>query len=364
MDGMLASMEAAEQQLNLMEQKKEEKRIVQEADPMDKLIKASKAPPAETKSEESKEENAEPEKSNEEILQEKLQKCRETLALMHRDNSSEKMKGAVQTLLLYLSNLISSWNAIPYGRISTNNPTYSKNLKEVKHHLEFLNACGFESNDSSSRPILQFTEEWRGAKDDWAEEVLKDAKKNLESIQKDLNETKPASVTATSSNESSQVTSDNGLKPASESESKTLEASKKDTFESIMAKSASMIPSQPNPTIAAQPTSAIIPQPASNTPLVQNIDTSSAEFTSDTQARVNEPEKESASNDAPKKGDSESYPRSFFEISKLLEENGDWRPPDAKVIPNTLSEESKKFLQTNEAEAAEDPGIPKKPWEK
>lgn len=206
--GMTEALEAAEQQLKLYEQKKEAPSQIESdkatpPDPMDELIRASKEQQANNSNPEGAESSEE--KTNDEIKREKIQACSENLANLKKACTSiERLEPAANTLLLYLSNLISNWEAIPYGRISTNNPTYTKCLKEIPFHLEFLKACGFEDKANSSRPTLEFSDEWRKAKDDWAEDVLKEVKQSLITLQEEIKDELSNAKTSTKAMQSTE----------------------------------------------------------------------------------------------------------------------------------------------------------------
>lgn len=318
--GLAASVEAAEQQLSLHDQGKEVSSQAQQRsdratppDPMDELIKISKAKEKADKEEEAKE----PEKSDEEIKNEKMAACRQALAKMRQACSSkESLEAALKTLLLYLSNLIANWDAIPYGRISTNNPTYTKSLKDVEHHIEFLKACGFEEK-AGNRPTLEFTEEWRSAREKWSEEVLKDARKNLQSIQEEL-KNQTTSTPIQTSQSSSQTGANTQTLPIAPAQTMGLPSTI----------------TQANPIPSTQETS--------NANGAVTMNTSAAASTSEAQPSGNA---------------TESYPQSFFEVSNMLAKDKNWRPPNMKDIPNSLSTEASKFQNATASTA-----LPK-PWE-
>jgi hypothetical protein len=99
---------------------------------------------------------------------------------------ADKLKPALNTLLMYFRNLAKEPQVPRYGRIARTNAAYTKALGDVPHHQEFLAAHGFEDRaaavGAARSPTLEWSEEWRNNADAWAVKVLKDSIKNLEAV--------------------------------------------------------------------------------------------------------------------------------------------------------------------------------------
>eukprot|EP00924_Labyrinthula_sp_SR-Ha-C_P010948 snap_masked-scaffold_33-processed-gene-0.18-mRNA-1 protein AED:1.00 eAED:1.00 QI:0/-1/0/0/-1/1/1/0/553 len=189
---VLTKVKAVEKKLKEEQEKEVEEERIKNMDPMERLLLKSKT--EENKSSDSEiQEKSEARKENDfadEIKSKKEKFSTELQKMMFsllENNTTEEAEKALQTLCLYIGNLLSNIDNKVYGKISVANSTYKKTLQDIPNHKEVLEACGFFSSGYSKK-ILEFNQNWRENKDNWSLEVLKFAKGELESTKKKLKE--------------------------------------------------------------------------------------------------------------------------------------------------------------------------------
>ncbi|GBG27382.1 Peroxisomal membrane protein PEX14 [Hondaea fermentalgiana] len=276
-------------------------------------------------------------KTDDDIAQEKMHASRTALAQLVEACPSDKLRVAVNVLLLYLRNLVKDPDVPRYGRIARTNQSYVNNLSKVEHHMDLLKANGFEERNSGSlsrAPTLEWSEEWREKKDEWALRVLKDTIENLETVQKQgaAAAPKPAPVE----------------EAATEQPPAPAEEAPKPSPAPAAAKPGFVAPPFTIPGVSQPPAQ----QAAAQQPQQQQTPAQQPQQ----QAPAPQEDKDAgAANGAPEAANDQiagSYPLSYKEILGYVQR--DEKPPGVQDIPNNLSSDE----PTPSSMAP-----PRKPWE-
>mmetsp|Transcript_5049 Transcript_5049/g.8312 ORF Transcript_5049/g.8312 Transcript_5049/m.8312 type:complete len:814 (+) Transcript_5049:107-2548(+) len=288
---------------------------------LDQLIKATSGATSEETAPTAAEEEqpqADPEpETDEKIAQEKIHASRTALAEMVKACPADKLRPAVNILLLYLRNLAKDPEVPRYGRIARTNQSYINNLGEVEHHLELLKANGFEERNPGGfvrAPTLEWSEKWRENKDKWALQVLKDTITNLETVNKQGASAAPAATSAPAASPTPPPVASTPTPPpqaTTSSPSSTSVASK--PKQSSFVAPPFTIPSVPSP------------------PLSSATESASSQAAND----VRSTPAQQANGSTETSSEEPRYPLSYSEICKYVQKGQE--PPGIKKVPDSLS---------------------------
>mmetsp|Transcript_16158 Transcript_16158/g.27828 ORF Transcript_16158/g.27828 Transcript_16158/m.27828 type:complete len:434 (+) Transcript_16158:98-1399(+) len=317
------------------------------ANPLDNLIKAASMvntePATEDKEQTDLAENAqtkeEEEVDYEEISQNKMQASRTALAEMVSACPKDKLRAAVNLLLMYLRNLVKEPDVPRYGRIARTNQSYVKSLSTIEHHMDLLKSNGFEERQSGSAsrsPTLEWSDEWRENKDNWALGVLQDTITNLESVAKSTMTCVESAAPRTESPVPQTTPQKEKFvaKPFSVP-TQPVEPAPMQPVEPVPTQPVVPVPSQPVGPVPMQPVEPVPTQPVAPVPM-----------------QVPEPQSTARSGET---SEGDRAPLSYGEVISYLQAGKE--PPGIKKIPNELSVDAQ-----NPTEPSMAP-LPK-PWEK